>query len=47
MSVGTRQYRYSYTPPDLGEDREDRGQEAEDDSALVINVRSVELIPTL
>ena len=38
MSLGTRQYSYSYTPPHL---EEDSGQECQDDSALVINVRSV------
>ena len=44
MSLGTRQYSYSYTPPHL---EEDSGQECQDDSALVINVRSVLLTPGL
>ena len=39
MSVGSRQYRYSYTPPPL---QEEPGQDGDDDdSALVINVRLV------
>ena len=42
MSLGTRQYRYSYTPPEL---EDDPGQDT--DSGLVINVRSVRHSPDL
>ena len=42
MSLGTRQYRYSYTPPELEDELEqDRDRDTDTDSALVINVRSV------
>lgn len=38
MSLGTRQYRYSYTPPEM-ELEDDLEQDPDNDSALVINVR--------
>lgn len=40
MSLGTRQYRYSYTPPEM---EDDLAQDTETDSALVINVRWVQI----
>ena len=43
MSLGTRQYSYSYNPPHL--ETEDTDQEGRDDSALVINVRCPTLSP--
>ena len=40
MSLGTRQYRYSYTPHELEDDLDqDRDQDRDADSALVINLR--------
>ena len=45
MSLGTRQYRYSYTPPEM-ELEDDLEQDPDNDSALVINVRSVQSDPT-